>query len=378
MIRRINVARVFHAIRAAPGTSPQQLSKATRLDLATISIIVAGLERDGVVRREAGPRTGMSGRPTSALYVHGGTRALAGISFETDKIEILVTSLTGEVRGAVTLPGSLDPVRAADAAVQGLRGLLRRHRIARSALAGVGVGVPGLVGLDGTVVLAPNLDWHDIDLAQQLGAGIGAPVRVDNDTKAAATAEHLFGGKLQVADFAYLTGRSGIGGGLYLGGGLYRGPHGMAGELGHMKLVPRGRPCGCGGFGCFEAYVSEHAILTSLREHGREFADVEGVKRAAAAHDAVVVGVLTDAGNYLGLALANLANLLSPSRMVLGGSLATLAEFLLPASMPAYEANALAVVRRHVEITISELGERAVPLGGIALALEHFLENSTS
>ena len=373
LIRRINAARVFHNIRTDPGISPRQISKVTGIDLATISIILNVLEQDGIVRRTTAAPTGRSGRPVSNLYINADSRVLAGISFETDKIQVVISTLAGERRGALQINGSIDSGRAVAAAKSGLMALLKQAGVKRKALVGIGIGAPALVALDGTVILAPNLGWHDFDLAGALAMVIGVPVHVENDTKAAAIAEHLFGGSQDVADFVYLTGRSGIGGGFYLGGNLYRGPHGLAGEIGHMKLVPFGRPCACGAFGCFEAYVSEHAILTSLAELGESYASADDVRNAAVAGNATVRGVLDDAGIHFGLALANIATLLTPRRIVLGGSLATLGSFLLPASQATYEANALEVIRKNIEIVPSSLGEFAIPMGGIALALQHFL-----
>jgi predicted NBD/HSP70 family sugar kinase len=375
LIRRINVVRVFHGIRAEPGISPQRLSKATGLDLATISIIINGLEQDLVVRREIGARTGRSGRPTSNLYINADAGVLAGVSFEADKILLVITTLTGVQRGAVQIEGSTDAAVAVAAAKSGLLNLLKQTGIKRKALVGVGVGVPGLVALDGRLVLAPNLGWQDFDLAGALTRALGGavPVQVENDTKAAALAEHVFGSSRDVTDFVYLTGRSGVGAGLHLGGNLYRGPHGLAGEIGHMKLVPFGRPCNCGAFGCFEAYVSERAILTSLAALGRRYDSAESMRLAAETGDPLVRRVLDETGAHLGLGLSTLANLLAPQRIILGGSLATLASFLLPAAQAAYAANALEVIRQNVEIVISPLGAYAIPLGGTALALQHFL-----
>ena len=90
------------------------------------------------------------------------------------------------------------------------------------------MGVPGLVGGDGKLVLAPALSWHNIDFAGLLSMVLGAPVYLENDINAAAAAEHLFGGSQNVANFVYISGNSGLGGGGYLGGGIYRGPRGGA------------------------------------------------------------------------------------------------------------------------------------------------------
>jgi predicted NBD/HSP70 family sugar kinase len=374
LIRRINTAHVFHIVRVDPVISQRQISNVSGIDPATVSIIVATLEQNGIVRREAGTRTGKAGRPTSALFINADSGVLVGISVESDLLHIVLTAPDGTRRGALFIEGSLDIDMALGAARRGLNTLLKRENVKRSELFGIGVGLPGMMSLEGRLLLAPNLGWRDIDIAAAFTKALGAPVRVENDTKVAALAEHLFGGSQEVSDFIYMTGRSGIGGGLYLMGELYRGPHGLAGEIGHMKLMPHGRLCGCGAAGCFEAYVSEHAIVTRLAEHGRRFASTEDIRAAALAGDRTVLDVLAESGTYLGLGLANLANILSPRRFVLGGCLATLAPFLLPSARISYETNALAVIRRNIEIVISPLAEFAVPMGGVALAMQHMVE----
>ncbi|WP_298284234.1 ROK family transcriptional regulator [Acidocella sp.] len=374
-IRKINAARVFHGIRKAPGISPQGLSKATGIDLATISIILASLEQDGLVERTQGQRTGRSGRPNSLLSINEKTGVLAGVAVDVDESEAVLCSFAGTRLASLRFAGGTDQARVIAAIKAALATLLKQAGYPRKALAGVGVGVPGLVGLNGRLALAPNLDWHDVDFGGALSAALAVPVQLENDIKAAAAAEHLFGQGAPDADFIYLSGRSGVGGGLYLGGAVYRGPLGMAGEVGHMKLVPNGRPCACGGFGCFETYVSERAIFDSLlREAKLVFPDIAAVREAALRGEAPVCAVLAECGRHLGLGLANLANIFAPSRIVLGGAMGELSAFLLPAARPVFEANALREIRCAIAISVSSLGAFAVPMGGIAIALQHFLE----
>ena len=139
-----------------------------------------------------------------------------------------------------------------------------------------------------------------------------------------------------------------------------------------MKVVAHGQLCGCGGRGCLEAYISEPAIRARLAERGRRLASTAAVA-CAAPGDIVIREVLDEAGGMLGLALANLANLLNPRRIVLAGSLAGLSAGLLPAARAALADNALMVIGDQIEIIVSELGEDAVELGGVGLAMDGFL-----
>ncbi|MDD2859857.1 MAG: ROK family transcriptional regulator [Acidiphilium sp.] len=375
LIRRINTGRLFHIIRQTPGISQQLLSRASGIDPATISIIITNLEAASIVRRETDAPTGRAGRPTIALSIDARAGYLAGIGIEPDTIRIVLATIDGAQCADVSVPGSDDPVRAGHAVREGIAAALRSVKAKRDALLGVGVALPGLVSLEGSVVFAPNLGWRDLDFAADLARLLACPIRLENDVKAAAIAEHLFGASRDITDFVYIMGRSGIGGGLYMMGELYRGPHGLAGEIGHMKLVPEGRSCSCGARGCFEAYVSERAIRAELAARGHKVGGVAEILRDYEAGHEIVRAVLDEAGTYLGLALANLINIVSPRRIVLGGSLARLAPALLDAAHRALERNALAAIRRDVELVVSAMGDDAAPMGGIALALQQFLDD---
>lgn len=384
LVRRINTGRLFHVIRQNPGISQQKLSRDANIDPATISIIITNLESAGIVRRDSDAPTGRAGRPTVALNIDPRAGYLAGVGIEPDAIRVTLATIDGARRADLIVPGSTDPQAACDAVAAGIAMALRsavaplraeRQNSQRRALLGVGVALPGLVSLDGRVVFAPNLGWRDIDFAAMLAGALNCPVRLENDVKAAATAEHLFGASRDITDFVYVMGRSGIGGGLYMMGEVYRGPHGLAGEIGHMKLVPGGRRCGCGAQGCFEAYASERAILGALAARGHAACDVPGIVTAWHLNDPVIHEVLDEAGYYLGIGLANLINIVSPRRIVLGGAFARLAPCLMHATMTALEANALAAIRRDVELVVSTLGEHAASMGGIALSLQQFLDD---
>lgn len=371
-IRRLNSARIFHALREHPGSSQRGLAELTGLDAATISSIVTRLEVEGILQRAAPRRSGQAGRPESLLAIAQDAGLLIGAGLEPDGISLIAASLDGARRMRLDLPGTADPAEAVAALQHGVTELLIRCAMPLSRLRGIGIGIPGLLDARGHLVLAPNLGWRDLPMTAMLRAAFSAPVQIDNDAKAAALAERIFGSVRGVADFVFIYGNAGIGGGLYLGGRLYRGCDGLAGELGHMKLVPGGRLCGCGGRGCLEAYVSETAIAARLRESGRDLPDAALVAAAAEAGDAVVLGVLEEAGGHLGAALANLVNLVNPRAVVLGGNLATLATYLVPAARRVLAANGLPVMLEDAEMLVSPLGAEAVPMGGVALALELF------
>lgn len=373
LIRQINTARVFHALREHPDTPQRSLTALTRLDAATVSTIVGRLETEGLIRRASRKSAGRAGRPHSVLRVNPDGGLLIGAGIDVTTIHLIAAGPDGAPRARLSVPGS----RRADAALQrlqhGVERLLAMCGADMDAVRAVGITVPALLDQAGRLVLAPNLKWRDRALPARLRAAFPVPVRVDNVPKAAALAELLFGVARGEADFALVHGQSGIGGGLFLRGALYAGASGLGGEIGHMKVVPGGRPCGCGGRGCLEAYLAEAAIRARLAEAGVVLPDLPAVLRAADAGDAAVLAVLHELGRHLGLALANLINLISPRLVVLGGDLAVLAPHLLAAARPVMAASTLSVLRRHTRVVASRMGEDDAAMGGVALALDGLL-----
>lgn len=375
-IRRLNVIRVFHALRENPNASQAELGRLTGLDKATTSAVVTQLLDDGLVERTEGPRARRIGRPETALAIAPSAGLLVGARLEPKTIRIVTTTLAGTVLEHLQIPGSTDIRTAAELLHEGID-----RAVAASGkgltVRGVGVGIPALMDREGRLVLAPNLGWRDTPIRARLEAALAAPVYIDNDTKAAAMAERLFGVCRDVEDFVYLTGHSGVGGGLFLGGRLYRGAQGFAGEVGHVTVVPDGRPCGCGKRGCLETYVSESAILAQAAERGRDLPDLGAVTAAARDGDPVVLALLDEVGDRLGFALSHLVNLMNPALVVLGGNLSGAADVFLPALNRALDRHALAPLRRDLRLLVSPLGPDAVPMGGIALAMEGFLSAPT-
>jgi predicted NBD/HSP70 family sugar kinase len=368
LIRQVNAARVFHALRENPGSSQRRLCTLTRLDASTVSSVVAGLEAARIVKRLGGRRSGHAGRPEGLLQVDRDGGILIGAAIEVDGVRLIATGLDGERRAALTMDPA-DTVELALAQLQrGVQTLLGQLGTDFSQVRGIGIGQTGLIDRTGHLVLAPRFGWRDVELGARVRALFPVPVRLENDTKAAALAEHLFGACRGVGDFVLMHGGSGVGGALYLQGALYHGI-GLGGELGHMKVVPNGQSCSCGGRGCLEAYLSEVAIRNRLAMRGLVLPTPLFLD---APLDPAIQTLLDDAGATLGLAMANLVNLLHPQRIVLAGSLAALSQGLLPQARLALAANALPAMGGDVEIIISALGADAVELGGVALAMEGF------
>ncbi|MGW1004288.1 ROK family protein [Streptomyces sp. NPDC002520] len=329
-MRRRNLARVLHAVRAEGPLSRAAVASHIGLTRAAVSTLVDELVRQGLLE-ELGPgRPGRVGRPGSALTLSGRGPAGIGAEVGVDHLAVCAVDLRGAVR-ARAVRHVANRGRTPEPVIEELTALVRRV-VAEAEPeglwpAGLAVAVPGLVARDGrTVVRAPNLGWNDTDLGALLPEGL--PLTVDNEANFGALAE-LWLGTGTPRDFLHVSAEIGIGAAVIVDGRLLRGTRGFAGELGHVPVRPDGPSCGCGGRGCLEQYAGEEAVLRAAGLETEE--DVVGLlAQRAEAGDEAVRRALHDAGTALGIALTGAVNLLDPETVLLGGALAGLAPWLLP------------------------------------------------
>lgn len=369
-LRRDTTARVLRSLRDDGPASRAQLAQRTGLAKATVSAIVTDLVATGAVRDDdpvAGAgRTGRPGRPVS---LDGSHVVGLGLEVNVDYVAATALDLAGRVHLSTEVP--LAPSEAADAADAAL------HRLARDSIAtleaqgrrvlGVTLAVPGQVDrVSGSVLGAPNLHWHQRDVARELRPALGdRPLWVDNDANCAAAGEVSFGVARGADHVLYLTGTVGIGAGLVVDGRVQRGAHGLAGEVGHAPLGDPGRACACGRTGCWETAVGLEALVreTAVRLPDGSALDPVSVAALVAeqcAEDAGVAAGVDRLSLSLATGLAVLASTLDPALIVLGGFFVPLADRLLP------------VVRQRLgdgsrsEVAPSTLGLHAASTGAAA------------
>lgn len=213
-------------------------------------------------------------------------------------------------------------------------------------IAGVGLAAAGFVDAAGErVMFAPHLPWHGEQVRARLAERWQVPVFLDNDANCAARAETAYGAAVGARDALVVTLGTGIGGAVVLDGELHRGRNGMAGEFGHMRVMPEGRECECGGRGCWEQYSSGNAlvrfaraaleapgmagILLDLAEGDPALVDGPMVTQAADAGDPVALQAFDSVGTWLGAGLADLVAALDPEVIVIGGGVSAAGDLLL-------------------------------------------------
>jgi len=335
-MRRANLALVLGAVARAGGASRAELSESTGLTRAAVGSLVAELIDAGLVRERGVSLQGRVGRPGTALAVNDRGPCGLGLEIGIEHLGACVVDLRRQVRVQIhrPLPGRgreprqiLGPL--AGLAVEALA-QAGRHGLEP---AGVTVAVPGLVAKTGVVEHAPNLGWHEVDLAAELRPRLpetlrGRPIEAENEANLGALAELWHGAAGR--DFVHVSAQAGIGGALIVDGMLLRGRRGFAGELGHMPVHPDGLACPCGSRGCLEQYAGEGAVLRACGLGDATGDRVALLAAQAGAGHAGALRALDGAGRALGIALAGAVNLVDPEKVVLGGAYADLASWLTP------------------------------------------------
>ncbi len=233
----------------------------------------------------------------------------------------------------------------------------------------IGVGVAAQLEQD-VVAVAPNLGWRDVPFGKLLSQRLGRPVRLANDLKSAAWGEFKAGvAKGQTDTFTCFVG-SGVGSAQIANGRMVWGGHGVAGELGHVKVVAEdGRLCGCGERGCLEAYAGGHKLAEWMREEGMSGGPAELETRAFEG-DAHAKRLWDTASGYLALALANMVTVLNPGYLVLGGGVLTHCPKMYRRVVDTVAQRSVAVARRGLKVGLAELGDDAGVMGAALLAVE--------
>ncbi|MCH5463399.1 ROK family glucokinase [Lactobacillus sp. LC28-10] len=251
---------------------------------------------------------------------------------------------------------------------------------------GIGMGTPGAVDIaNGTVIGAYNLNWTTTQrVRDQIQAGVGLQLVLENDANVAALGEFWKGAGEKDQDVIFVTLGTGVGGGVIAGGQLLHGINGGAGELGHITVQPNGYLCTCGKRGCLEQYSSATGIVHVAKDMAAEFTGKSRLKELFDNNEEVtskMVTYLADNGDilasrivdrvsfYLGLALANCANILNPANIIIGGGVSAAGNTLLQPTTRYFQENTFPAVRDSTRIKLAQLGNDAGAIGASSLAL---------
>lgn len=387
-LRRHNLSQVLKAVHGAGPLTRTRIADITGLTRTAVAGLVAQLARANLVT-EGPAEAGRVGRPSPLVRFAGANFAAACVEISSTAVETVLADLDGtellrqhERLGSTSATGVLDIVHAQ------LRIAVAAAASGATSLLGIVIAVHGVVDpRSGTVLFFPGSDWTNVRLQEEVTQGLERPVPVfvDHDANLAAVAEYQQGEHApEVTNLISVSTDTGVGAGIVVQGAVYRGTHGYAAEVGHMLLDPHGPRCVCGRQGCWSALIGMRTVLRSAlplaaedleRVGGFSAAGASALQVAARAGDVDTLAALRVAGTWLGTGAANLANLLDPDLIVVGGYLAALEEWVLPAARDAFEQRSLRAGDASGVLVMSRLGDSRVLKGGIQLMRTALLKN---
>jgi predicted NBD/HSP70 family sugar kinase len=381
-IRRRNVSTLLRHVHVRGSRSRAQLTELMGLNRSTIKALVDELT-DASLVAERIPETALrAGRPSHVVVPRADTAYVLAANIGIDTVSAAAVGLGGVILARREYPlaglGAKPEVVARRLATE-LRKLQGKLPTTTAWLAGVGVGVPGVVRRhDGRVEFAPNLMWQGVPFGQLLAErlAVSATVRVGNDGDLGALAEHVRGAGRGIEHLLYLAAEVGVGGGIIVDGHTVVGAQGYAGEFGHMIVNPQGRACRCGSRGCFETEVGEEAVLLACgRDPGGGKAAVAELVAAARRGEPRALRGLREIAPWVAYGLTSLVNLFNPDLVILGGPLSEL--FFMTGEEIRTQVDALTrfAGRRSVCLVPPGLGQDSSLLGAAELAFEDLLDD---
>lgn len=350
--REHNRSLVLQTLYTAGALSRADVARETGLTRVTVSDLVADLIADGLVV-ERGQREGVRpGKPATLIDIARDSHQIIGVDLSDHaRLRGALLNLDGEIIERIEAP--FEGAEGDTATQQVVDLVLALAQRATHPVLGVGVGTPGVVDPDGTVLTAPNLGWAREPLRRILAERTGLPIVVANDANAAALAEHGFGEA--TGDALVVTVGHGVGAGLVLHGIAVTGSRSAAGEIGHVTVgTDTGPLCACGKHGCLEAWLAVPRVEAAL---------------AAAASEEARAAVLTEAGNRLGIALAPVVAALDLPEIVLAGPAGIIDGPLIAAAADTLRARTLPDSHGHVVLRRSGLGPDIVIRGAAVMVL---------
>lgn len=381
VVKKGNKSLILDKIKDSSPISRATVASQTGLNKGTVSSLVSELIEDHLIY-ESGPGKSSGGRRPVILLFNNVAGYSIGLDLGVNYLLGVLTDLDGNVHHEKMLTfTNLTYDEIESKLFNVIDYLISSAPASPHGIVGIGIGVPGIVAKSGEILLAPNLNWENVDLKTVIEERYNLPVIVENEANAGAYGEKKFGVGKDFKNIIYVSAGIGIGVGLILNGELYKGNNGFSGELGHMTIQVDGAPCRCGNEGCWELYASEKALLNNTKKltlsppSGEDFS-LTGLVELAENGNEEVIKLFEQTGDYLGVGINNIINIFNPQQVIIGNRMATSQKWLSKSLNKRVTNQALWFQQSDLQINFSELSTHSTALGMAAFSIENFLSIS--
>jgi glucokinase-like ROK family protein len=371
VVKKNNKALVLQLIMEKEPISRADIAQVSGLNKATVSSLVNELLAEELIY-ESGPGESSGGRRPVILHFNKIAGYSIGIDIGVNYVFCILTDLKGTILIEKNRVVNKTPYAATmDIVKEMVQSLMDEMPSSKYGIVGIGVGVPGIVNKLGTVLLAPNLGWKNMNIKKELEDLFHVPVIIENEANAGAFAEQQFGTAQDFQNIIYISAGIGIGVGIILNKELYQGKNGFSGEMGHMIIEMNGKPCNCGSKGCWEAYASEQALLEKAGQH---IESLESLMELAETQNEQALNLFEEIGSYLGYGINNIINTFNPDQVIIGNRLALAREQIEDSIRTTIENHSLTYHQNEFQLDFSKLGKYSIALGVSAFVIESFIK----
>ncbi|WP_075603711.1 ROK family transcriptional regulator [Saccharicrinis aurantiacus] len=388
-INRLNKIKVLNLIRESDKISRAEIVKTTGLSAPTVTRIVDSLINVEKLAVQVGVGESKGGRPPVIVKFNGADGYVIGIDWGRTHIYGVLSNLNGEilVKKDIATDAADDFDKDLAIVVTLVEALIAKSGVSLDNIYGIGLAASGFINRhSGLVEYSPNFNWKNVDIKKPLVDRFKVPVIVDNVSRVMAQGELLYGAGENCKDFIFVNVGYGIGSGVIINGQPFYGFDGLAGEIGHNRIigsVAAGKVCNCGKLDCLECYSSGRGISATAQEQIQFYSDsslakydtidTQIIAEEAANDDSFCKEIMSQAAEYLGIAIASMANVFNPEAIVLGGKVMRKDGFYTEKVKRVFQRETLQQSNRKIKITESVLKDEAAVLGAVSLVLQEVL-----
>ncbi|WHY72920.1 ROK family transcriptional regulator [Fictibacillus enclensis] len=375
VVKRNNKSLVLQTIIEKEPVSRADIAQITGLNKATVSSLVNDILEENMIF-ESGPGESSGGRRPVLLHFNKTAGYAIGIDIGVNYVLSILTDLRGNIIIEKNQPIKNVAFEAVtDVVSEMIRSLILDMPESSYGVVGIGIGVPGIVDKQGTVLFAPNLNWSNISLKQHIEEKFKLPVLIENEANAGAYGEKQLGAGQSFQDIIYVSAGIGIGAGIILNGELYQGKNGYSGELGHVIIQANGKKCSCGSQGCWEVYASENALLEMAPQPD---ATLESLVALAEQNDPEAIALFEKIGASIGIGVNNIINAFNPEQVIIGNRLVVAKQWLEGPILETIQTHTLPFHQKEVQLQFSQLSVYSAALGVSAFVVENFIRDGVT
>ena len=387
LMKKLNVEAILKVIKNNGSLSRADIAKLTGLTPASVTNITKILiESDYLIERGIGESNG--GRPPIILEINIKARYIIGVSIGVGSIDVVLTDLGAEILAKKSIyidENNTNKEFVFTHLINLINEVIEISEVNRDKVVGIGVAMHGVVNpMLGISQYAPYYKWENVNIKLILEEKFKCPVFVDNDVRAIALGESLFGAAKSIDNFVEINISNGIGAGIIIDNKPYYGVDYSAGEIGHMVVEQDGSLCKCGNYGCLESVASnisvERKVIRSIKQGVKsslvddvkdiEKINIKDISIAAPKGDELAISVLKEAARYIGVGISGLVNILNPKLIVVVGDIFEQEKIMIETLSEVVKKRGLKIPSENVKIVKSDLGENAAVIGAATLVIQ--------